>query len=148
MRQIEQSLITLILEGLRHNYSKFVNGPERNIAPWQVRAVEEFIFANADLPLSLGNLAVIGGVSARSLQYTFRRHRGCSPMEFLRRIRLERVRDELLHPIHDTTVTSAAMRWGFLHLGRFAAEYRARFNESPSATLYGADRPHDEQSQS
>jgi AraC-like DNA-binding protein len=135
MRQIELSLITLILEGLRHNYSKFVNGPERNIAPWQVRAVEEFIFANADQPISLGSLAVIGGVSARSLQYTFRRHRGCSPKEFLRRIRFERVRDELLHPIHDTTVTSAAMRWGFLHLGRFAAEYRARFNESPSATL-------------
>ncbi len=138
MRQIELSLITLILEGLRHNYSRLVNGPERNIAPWQVRAVEEFIFANADQPLSLGNLAVIGGVTARSLQLTFRRHRGCSPMEFLRRIRFERVRDELLHPIHDTTVTSAAMRWGFLHLGRFAAEYRARFNESPSATLHGA----------
>ena len=141
MRQIELSLITLILEGLRHNYSKFVNGPERNIAPWQVRAVEEFIFANADQPLSLGNLAVIGGVSARSLQFTFRRHRGCSPMEFLRRVRFERVRDELLYPIHDTTVTSAAMRWGFLHLGRFAAEYRARFNESPSATLRRATRP-------
>lgn len=142
LRQIELSLITLILEGLRHNYSKFVNGPERNIAPWQVRAVEEFIFANADRPLSLGNLAVIGGVSGRSLQYTFRRHRGCSPMEFLRRIRLERVRNELLHPIHDTTVTSAAMRWGFFHLGRFAAEYRERFQESPSATLHRATRPH------
>jgi AraC-like DNA-binding protein len=141
MRQIEQSLITLILEGLRHNYSRLVNGPERNIAPWQVRAVEEFIFANADQPLSLGNLAVIGGVTARSLQYSFRRHRGCAPMEFLRRVRLERVRDELLHPIPEiTTVTSAAMRWGFLHLGRFAAEYRARFNESPSATLHGAAR--------
>jgi AraC-like DNA-binding protein len=135
MRQIERSLITLILEGLRHNYSKFVNGPERSIAPWQVRTVEEFILENADQPLSLGDLAVVGGVSARSLQYTFRRHRGCSPMEFLRRIRLERVRNELLHPIHDLTVTSAAMRWGFLHLSRFAAEFRAKFNESPSATL-------------
>ena len=135
MRQIERSLFTLVLEGLRHNYSKFVNGPERDIAPWQVRAVEEFILENADQPVSLGDLALIGGVSGRSLQYAFRRHRGCSPMEFLRRIRLERVRDELLHPIHDHTVTSAAMRWGFLHLGRFPAEYRARFNESPSATL-------------
>jgi transcriptional regulator GlxA family with amidase domain len=135
MRQIELSLITLILEGLGHNYSKFVNGPGRNIAPWQVRAVEEFIFANADRPLSLGNLAVIGGASARSLQYTFRRHRGCSPMEFLRRIRFERVRDELLHPNPETTTVTAAMRWGFLHLGRFAGEYRARFNESPSATV-------------
>jgi AraC-like DNA-binding protein len=135
MRQIERSLFTLILEGLRHNYSKFVNGPERSIAPWQVRTVEEFILENADQPLSLGDLAVIGGVSARSLQYTFRHHRGCSPMEFLRRIRLERVRNELIHAANGATVTSAAMRWGFLHLGRFAAEYRAGFKESPSETL-------------
>ena len=56
-------------------------------------------------------------------------------MEFLRRIRLERVRNELIHATNGATVTSAAMRWGFLHLGRFAADYRARFNESPSATL-------------
>lgn len=135
IRQIERSLVTLVLEGLKHNYSKFVNGPERGIAPWQVRAVEEFIFENADKPLSLGDLAVIGGVTARSLQYTFRRHRGCSPMEFLRGIRLERVRNELVHATPDTTVTSAAMRWGFLHLSRFAAEFRARFDESPSETL-------------
>jgi AraC-like DNA-binding protein len=135
MRQIERSLVTLVLEGLKHNYSKFVNGPERSIAPWQVRIVEEFILENADQPLSLGDLAVIGGVTARSLQYTFRRHRGCSPMEFLRRVRLERVRNELVHATPDTTVTSAAMRWGFLHLSRFAAEFRARFNESPSETL-------------
>jgi AraC-like DNA-binding protein len=56
-------------------------------------------------------------------------------MEFLRRIRFERVRNDLLNPIHSTTVTSAAVRWGFVHLGRYAAEYRARFNESPSATV-------------
>jgi AraC-like DNA-binding protein len=135
MRQLERSLITLVLEGLKHNYSKFVNGPERNVAPWQVRAVEEFILENAEKTLSLGDLAVIGGVSGRSLQYSFRRYTGCSPMEFLRRTRLERVQKELLHPIHDTTVTSTAMRWGFLHLGRFAGEYGARFGESPSATL-------------
>jgi len=135
MRQVERSLITLVLEGLSHNYSKIVNGPERKIAPWQVRAVEEFILENAGQPLSLGDLAVIGGVSARSLQYTFRRHRGCSPMEFLWRIRLERVRNELVHATPGTTVTYGAMRWGFLHLGRFAAEYRATFNESPSETL-------------
>jgi transcriptional regulator GlxA family with amidase domain len=27
------------------------------------------------------------------------------------------------------------MRWGFGSLGRFAGTYRARFGESPSATL-------------
>lgn len=135
LRQLEKALVTLVLEGLHHNYSKFVNGPSRKIAPWQVRIVEEFIQQHAADPVSLGDLAVVAGVSGRSLQSTFLRHRGCSPMEFLRRTRFERVRDEILHPDHTTTVTSAAFRWGFLHLSRFAAEYRARYNESPSTTL-------------
>ncbi len=134
VRQMERSLVSLLIDGHLHNYTRLLHR-ETSTGPWQVRAVEEFIREHADQALSLGDLAVIGGVSARSLQHTFRRHRGCSPMEFLRQIRFERLRNELLHPIHGTTVTSAAVRWGFLHLGRFAAEYRARFNESPSETL-------------
>jgi hypothetical protein len=68
--QLERSLINVVLEGLKHNYSKLVNGLERSVAPWQVRAMEEFILENPEQPLSLGDLAVVGGVSARSLQYT------------------------------------------------------------------------------
>ncbi len=135
IRQMERSLITLVLEGLGHNYTKLVNGIERGIAPWQLRAVEEFIHQSADQPLTLGDLAGAGGISARSLQNMFLRRRGISPMEFLRRVRFERVREELLHPNHDTTVTSAAVRWGFLHPSRFAAEYQSRFGEKPSETL-------------
>lgn len=140
VKHLEHSLITAVLEGLSHNYTKFLNGPQRKIAPWQVRAVEEFILENADQPLTLGQLAVAGGVTARSLQYTFLRHRGCSPMEFLRQTRLERVRSELFQGRVGTTVTDAAMKWGFLHLGRFAAEYQTRFKERPSTTLHRALR--------
>lgn len=140
LRQAERSLITLILEGLNHNYSKLVNGPCRGVAPWQVRAVEEFIREHADQPISLGDLAAVGGVTGRSLQFTFRRYRGCCPMEFVRRVRFESVRRELLRADDHTTVTSAAMRWGFSHLSRFAGEYRARYNESPSITLRQARR--------
>jgi AraC-like DNA-binding protein len=135
LRQMEHSLISLMLEGLEHNYAKFVNGPSREIAPWQLRAVEDFIYESADQPLTLGELAVVGGVSARSLQSMFIRRRGCSPMEFLRRVRFERVREELSDPAPETTVTSAALRWGFLHLSRFAADYQVRFGEKPSETL-------------
>jgi AraC-like DNA-binding protein len=135
LRQMETSLISLTLEGLGHNYAKFVNGPTRDIAPWQLRAVEEFIRQSPDQPHTLGEFAAVGGVSSRSLQSMFLKRRGCSPMEFLRRVRFERVRDELSHPSHNTTVTSAALQWGFLHLSRFAADYHARFGEKPSETL-------------
>jgi AraC-like DNA-binding protein len=135
LRQMEDSLISLILEGLDHNYAKFVNGPKRDIAPWQLRAVEEFILESADQPHTMGELATVGGVSSRSLQSMFQKRRGYSPMEFLRRVRFERVHEELSHPSDNTTVTSAALQWGFLHLSRFAAAYQVRFGEKPSETL-------------
>jgi AraC-like DNA-binding protein len=33
------------------------------------------------------------------------------------------------------SVAEVAARWGFSHLGRFAAAYRKRYGESPSHTL-------------
>jgi hypothetical protein len=45
------------------------------------------------------------------------------------------VRQTLLNPDSATNVTRTALRYGFLHLGRFAIEYRQAYGESPSATL-------------
>ena len=33
------------------------------------------------------------------------------------------------------SVSAAALRWGFAHLGRFSAEYRRAFGECPAQTL-------------
>ena len=57
-------------------------------------------------------------------------------MAYLRRQRLERVREELLVAAPGAVnVTEVATRWGFTHLSRFAASYRAAFSENPSDTL-------------
>jgi transcriptional regulator GlxA family with amidase domain len=53
----------------------------------------------------------------------------------LRQIRLQLVREELLRSDKATNVTAIAVRHGFMHLGRFSAQYRAAFGEGPSATL-------------
>ena len=38
-------------------------------------------------------------------------------------------------PGDDITVTEVALRFGFAHTGRFAAAYRRRYGQAPSATL-------------
>jgi AraC-like DNA-binding protein len=57
-------------------------------------------------------------------------------MTYLRRLRLHKARAELAaHCANERTVTAVASHWGFLHLSRFAEQYRQLFGESPSATL-------------
>lgn len=76
------------------------------------------------------------GVSERTLQYAFRTYVYMSPLAYLRMCRLNRVRKTLLaSDPQTTTVTAVAMRYGFLHLGRFSLDYKRAFNEPPSATL-------------
>lgn len=57
-------------------------------------------------------------------------------MTYLRRLRLEKVHEELSAAEPDlASVTEVATRWGFVHLGRFAAAYYRAFGEFPSETL-------------
>jgi AraC-like DNA-binding protein len=84
----------------------------------------------------LSELAALAFCSPRSLQAEFQREFGHGPLTHLRRIRLDRVRGELRRaPLGSVTVGEVADAWGFTHLGRFAALYRATFGELPSETL-------------
>jgi transcriptional regulator GlxA family with amidase domain len=70
------------------------------------------------------------------LQYMFRKHRDCTPLEYLRRVRLHDAHLDLLTGNRATnTVSEVARRWGFGHLGRFAVHYREHYGESPHETL-------------
>jgi AraC-like DNA-binding protein len=53
----------------------------------------------------------------------------------VRQRRLHAVRRDLLAGDPGRTVTRVAFKWGFNHLGRFAAQYAREFGESPRDTL-------------
>jgi AraC-like DNA-binding protein len=116
----------------------FGAAPDRrsDIGSRTVRRAQEYLVAHAADHVSIGATAAALNVSVRSLQASFERHVGLSPMMFLRHTRLHRVRARLLalHP-GTTTVAEQASRYGFTHMGRFAAYYAERFGESPSETL-------------
>lgn len=90
----------------------------------------------ADIVPTIVDICTVVGVSERSLQYAFRSYVNMSPLTYLRMCRLNRVRATLrASDSKSTTVTAVAMRYGFLHLGRFAINYKQVFGEHPSATL-------------
>ncbi|TYC55822.1 helix-turn-helix domain-containing protein [Rhodobacterales bacterium] len=101
----------------------------------KARAFVEAQLDSATLP-TLVNLCTELGISERTLRYAMQQYVGLSPTVYLRRCRLNRVRALLAAADpQETTVTQAAMHFGFLHLGRFAGHYRRMFAETPSQTL-------------
>ncbi|WP_029109156.1 helix-turn-helix transcriptional regulator [Mycobacterium sp. URHD0025] len=108
----------------------------RDATPALLRRAIAYIEANADRDIALTDIADAVYVTPRALQYAFRRHLDVSPMGYLRRVRLDHARRQLLtaDPA-TTTVQAVAARWGFAHTGRFSAAYRRTFGENPSDTL-------------
>ena len=86
--------------------------------------------------VSVTDLCRAAGVSERSLEYAFRDVMGLTPVAYLTRLRLHRVRQGLLAGTHGTTtVTAEALNWGFWHFGEFSRAYKDCFGELPSDTL-------------
>ena len=134
--QLRSLLLTQLLTGQPSNYSELLRGGTRPPVPKLLQRAVDLVQAHAAEPLTVEDVATATGMSVRALQQGFRRYVGCTPTEYLRDVRLDRVHEALrAGDPSSTTVTDVAFRWGFTHLGRFAGEYRRRFAESPSVTL-------------
>lgn len=135
---LAESLVRGFLLASSHAYVSELTAVRRPARPASVRAAVDMIEARPQDPLTLVGLAARSGVGARALQQGFRRSMGMSPMAYLREVRLRHVHHELGAAAPATvTVAAVARRWGFGHLGRFSAAYRARYGQSPHETLRG-----------
>ncbi|ROS75107.1 AraC-like DNA-binding protein [Curtobacterium sp. PhB130] len=102
----------------------------------RLRTMVEYVHAHARETVTVADLAAVGGLSVRSVQESFARVLGVSPLTYLRGVRLDHVRQDLLElDPQSVTVGDVARRWGFAHLGRFSAVYLERFGEYPKQTL-------------
>jgi AraC-like DNA-binding protein len=112
----------------------------REPLPRDLKKAIERLEAEPERPWRLCDLAVLCGVSPRTLQKHFRLFLRSTPRAFLRERRFDRARQELLRGYPEARVTEIATRCGFDHFGRFATEYRRRYGEPPSTTLRRARR--------
>jgi AraC family ethanolamine operon transcriptional activator len=101
-----------------------------------VRLAEDYALAHASDRLYVTDLCVATGLSERTLQYAFQEVMGMSPLAYLTRLRLHRVRQALRMATQgSTTVSAEALNWGFWHFGDFSRAYKDCFGELPSETL-------------
>ncbi len=102
------------------------------------RHAEAFIRCNdfSQEPLMIETLCKAANVSQRTLEYAFLDGYGQTPKQYLKAYRLFRVFKELrkADPLK-TSINQLANRWGFWHMGQFAADYRSMFGELPSESL-------------
>ncbi len=99
-----------------------------------VREAIEIMEQQAADELTIGRLCTLSGVSWRTLDRGFRETFGIGPKAYLNRLRLSRVRTDLLHIGKDRRIADVANDWGFWHMGQFAKDYRLMFGELPSET--------------
>ena len=100
------------------------------------------VLANLERPIRLSDLEDVSGLSRRALQYAFRRHLDCTPLQWVMQQRLALASKRLSAPELDTSVTVVAQSLGFTHLGEFSRRFAERFGRRPSEVLNAARLRH------
>ena len=99
---------------------------------WKIVSnIRELVISGSESPFSITELGIILGLTTRTIQTACNLTLGISPINFLRSLRLSKVRKELEI---SKTVSDAATRWGFWHFGYFSRDYKEMFGELPSET--------------
>ncbi|MGX4802732.1 AraC family transcriptional regulator [Bradyrhizobium guangdongense] len=137
MADWREVLFDRLLNGLRHDRSDAIRtfSGQAERLPRALRAARDHLADNAGEPLDLVQLACAAGIGIRALQLGFRRHFGLSISQMLLDMRLAGLHARLAQASPDASITDIAFDLGFTHLGRMAGAYRAKFGETPSATL-------------
>ena len=134
MSLLVESALRLIFEHVPHRLTFRLNRHLLQVAPRHVRQAIDFMHANMHRPLTMIDVAEAAGIGVRSLHIGFRQSKETTPGAYLRRIRLEAIHRELSLPENRLPVNEVALKWGFTHMGRFAARYRATYGVYPSET--------------
>jgi AraC-like DNA-binding protein len=109
---------------------------QRDAHTVMLRRAIVFIDENAHADISVADVAAAAHVTIRATQLAFRRHLDMTPMQYLRRVRLDHARHDLLaaDPAR-VTVTDVAYRWGFPSPSRFSSYYREAYGTTPGQAL-------------
>ena len=132
--RIEQAFLSAVARQVTPNVPRR-RPPQRNQI---ARSACGYLHGQCHRPVSTAELCKAVGVPERTLHLAFQEAYGMPPGHYMKLQRLNGAHQALLQGGASTTVSRIAMDWGFSHLGRFAADYQALFDVTPSETLLRA----------
>lgn len=101
-----------------------------------MRRFHAAIAEHAEEAIYIPDLCAIVGVPERTLRLCCYESLGMGPKRYLLLHRMKLARQALRKAVAAaTSVTEIAANFGFWNFGRFAVEYKALYDELPSATL-------------
>lgn len=134
--------LSALKQGLTVNLLSMIENPLTNDRIHQhrgrrslLREAKEYINKHLADPVQVKDVAIMLGVTTRTLELAFRQLLDITPQGYISTARLYAVHRSLKTANPDRTVGAVAGEWGYWHLGQLARDYRARFGELPSQTL-------------
>lgn len=137
--EIGAAMLRLVI----HHYSRVPDRGDGRMNPKGraqiVHRAREYIRENLAAPITLDILAAAAETSRRTLERAFREVLEDSPYNYVLRLRLHRIRRELVTEAEARcTIAMIASRWGIREPGRLSGWYSELFGETPSDTqAYG-----------
>jgi transcriptional regulator GlxA family with amidase domain len=102
----------------------------------------DWIDDNLHQAIGLTDLERTSGYSRRTLQYSFKTHYGCTPMQWVKQRRLKRALQRLEHPEITDTVWSVAQAHGYSNLAAFSRDFKAKHGRTASEVLRNSRSSH------
>lgn len=137
--ELEQQLLTVLVHGLgAHRDASRAGIPHTTTRARLVERALAYCQRQPSGRLTVKSVTEALHTSMRTLEYAFSEVLGISPKQYLMRLQMNQVR-QLLCANHAGAlrVKDVLAEFGVTNLGRFAAEYRQLFGESPAQTLRG-----------
>lgn len=86
-----------------------------------------------DESISIGKLCQSANLSERTLEYAFREKYQVTPKQYIKALKLHKIRQDLSQSEFQN-ISATAARYGFWHMGQFAADFKKQFGILPSQT--------------
>lgn len=138
-QQLYRLLALLVFKDLRDG--KGGENPPAGSSDPRLESLLDFIGLHLDQPLTLLQLEEQSNYSRRTLHYLFHQRFGCSPMQWIRQLRMAQALQRLSHPGPGDTVKGVAGECGYRSLSQFGLDFQRAHNRRPSEVLRAGRSP-------